>query len=99
MHWPYLMDQYLFNGESYQKKSVSMLLNYVFLQEGRTLTAMALQKGLCTARPSNDEELSSVLLLIKGNYLLLNKNISNRLTAKRRLERLQFSTSSLFVKI
>ena len=45
MHWPYLMDQYLFNGESYQKKSVSMLLNYVFLQEGRTLTAMALQKG------------------------------------------------------
>ena len=46
MHWPYLMDQYLFNGESYQKKSVSMLLNYVFLQEGRTLTAMALQKGI-----------------------------------------------------
>ena len=82
MHWPYLMDQYLFNGESYQKKSVSMLLNYVFLQEGRTLTAMALQKGLCTARPSNDDELSSVLLLIKGNYLLLikqNKNISNKL--------------------
>ena len=43
-----------------------MLLNYVFLQEGRTLTAMALQKGLCNAgNGNNDEELSSVLLLIK----------------------------------
>ena len=69
MHWPYLMDRYLFNGDSYQKKIVSMLLNYLFLQEGRTLTAMALQKGLCTARPSNDDELSSVLLLIKGMFV------------------------------
>ena len=68
MHWPYLMDRYLFNGDSYQKKIVSMLLNYLFLQEGRTLTAMALQKGLCTARASNDDELSSVLLLIKGMF-------------------------------
>ena len=62
------MDRYLFNGDSYQKKIVSMLLNYLFLQEGRTLTAMALQKGLCTARASNDDELSSVLLLIKGTF-------------------------------
>ena len=40
-----------------------MLLNCLFLHEGRTLTAMALQKGLCGA--CNDDELSSVLLLIK----------------------------------
>ena len=57
------MDQYLFNGDTHQKKIVSQLLNALFLHEGRTLTAMALQKGLCSA--CSDDELSSVLLLIK----------------------------------
>ena len=57
------MDQYLFGKDLYQRKAASLLLNCIFLQEGRTLTALALQKGLCSA--SNDEELSSVLLLIK----------------------------------
>ena len=55
--------QYLFGKDLYQRKAASLLLNCIFLQEGRTLTALALQKGLCSA--SNDEELSSVLLLIK----------------------------------
>lgn len=62
LHWPFLMDNYLFGEDSYQKKAASMLLNCIFLHEGRTLTAMALQKGLYTR---SDEELSSVLLLIK----------------------------------
>ena len=62
-YWKLLMDQYLFGKDLYQRKAASLLLNCIFLQEGRTLTALALQKGLCSA--SNDEELSSVLLLIK----------------------------------
>lgn len=41
-----------------------MLLNCIFLHEGRTLTAMAIQKGLCR-RADTDDELSAVLLLIK----------------------------------
>ena len=63
LQWNSLMEQFLFKGDPYQKKVVSMLFNCVFLQEGRMLTSLALQKGLCQA--TNDEELSSVLLLIK----------------------------------
>ena len=63
LQWNSLMEQFLFQGDTYQKKIVSMLFNCVFLQEGRMLTSLALQKGLC--RACNDEELSSVLLLIK----------------------------------
>ena len=63
LQWDLLTQQFLFDGDNYQKKIVSMLLNCIFLQEGRMLTAMALQKGLNSA--SNDEELSSILLLIK----------------------------------
>ena len=63
LQWNLLIDHFLFKGDNYQKKIVSMLLNCIFLQEGRMLTAMALQKGLCNA--CTDEELSSVLLLIK----------------------------------
>ena len=50
LHWPFLMDHYLFKGDSYQRKVVAMLLNCMFLHEGRTLTAMAVQKGLCCAQ-------------------------------------------------
>ena len=62
LQWDLLIN-FLFDGDNYQKKIVSMLLNCIFLQEGRILTAMALQKGLNSA--SNDEELSAILLLIK----------------------------------
>ena len=50
LHWPFLMDHYLFQGDNYQKKITAMLLNCLFLQEGRTLTAMAVQRGLCCAQ-------------------------------------------------
>jgi hypothetical protein len=43
LHWISLMDNYLFNGDIYQRKAVSLLLNCIFLQEGRTLTSMAFQ--------------------------------------------------------